>query len=73
MPNANHIVLRGHRIMVRIQSSRLPLYDRNRRTYVPNIFFAQPADYRAASEPVFRRGDRASAVWLPIVPLNAAE
>ena len=42
---------RGHRIMVQVQSTWFPVYDRNPQTWVPNIFEATPAD--------FRRGDPA--------------
>ena len=45
LPTANHVFLPGHRIMVQIQSSWFPLYDRNPQTFVPNIFWAQPSDY----------------------------
>ncbi len=67
LPVANHVFEPGHRIMVQIQSSWFPLYDRNPQTYVDNIFFAKPADYIKATQTVFRSGDRASALWLPIV------
>ncbi len=67
LPTANHVFLPGHRIMVQIQSSWFPLYDRNPQTYVPNIFFAKPSDYSKATQTVFRSGDQASAVWLPVV------
>src|SRR5256885_10831409 len=42
LPTANHVFLPGHRIMVQIQSSWFPLYDRNPQTFVPNIFWAKP-------------------------------
>src|SRR5581483_1356051 len=42
LPMANHVFLPGHRIMVQIQSSWFPLYDRNPQTFVPNIFWAKP-------------------------------
>ena len=45
--------LPGHRIMVQVQSSLFPLYDRNPQTYVPNIFYAKAGDYRAATQSVF--------------------
>ena len=45
LPTTNHVFLPGHRIMVQIQSSWFPLYDRNPQTFVPNIFFAKPSDY----------------------------
>ena len=67
MPTTNHVFLPGHRIMVQIQSSWFPLYDRNPQTYVPNIFFAKPSDYLKATQTVFRSADQASAVWLPVV------
>jgi uncharacterized protein len=67
LPTTNHVFLPGHRIMVQIQSSWFPLYDRNPQTFVPNIFFAKPSDYLKATQTVFRSGEHASAVWLPVV------
>jgi uncharacterized protein len=66
LPTTNHVFLPGHRIMVQIQSSWFPLYDRNPQSYVANIFFAQPKDYIKATQTIYRSGDRASAVWLPV-------
>ena len=63
LPNANHVFLPGHRIMVQVQSTWFPLYDRNPQTYVDNIFLAKPSDYRAATIQVFGE----SAVELPVV------
>ncbi|MDQ1473675.1 MAG: uncharacterized protein QOJ99_5155 [Bryobacterales bacterium] len=68
LPTTNHVFLPGHRMMVQIQSSWFPLYDRNPQTFVPNIFFAKPGDYVKATQSVYRSGDRSSAVWLPLVP-----
>ncbi len=68
LPTTNHVFLPGHRIMVQIQSSWFPLYDRNPQTFVPNIFYAQPSDYVKATETVFRSPDQASAILLPVVP-----
>jgi predicted acyl esterase len=67
LPDANHVFLKGHRIMVQVQSSWFPLYDRNPQTYVDNIFFAKPADYKAAEIHVFDAGSAASYVALPVV------
>jgi len=53
--------------MIQVQSSWFPLYDRNPQTYVPNIFFAKPADYVKASQRVFHAAGQASYVALPIV------
>jgi hypothetical protein len=68
LPTTNHVFEPGHRIMVQIQSSWFPLYDRNPQTFVPNIFYAKPSDYLKATETVYRSAGQASAVWLPVVP-----
>jgi len=68
LPNVDHVFLPGHRIMVQIQSSLFPLYDRNPQTFVPNIFNARPGDYRQATQVVYRGGATPSAVILPVVP-----
>jgi putative CocE/NonD family hydrolase len=68
LPAANHTFLPGHRIMVQVQSSWFPLYDRNPQTFVPNIFFARPADYVKATQRVYRAGSEASFISLPVVP-----
>jgi putative CocE/NonD family hydrolase len=67
LPHANHTFLPGHRIMVQIQSSWFPLYDRNPQTFVENIFFAKPADYVKATQRVYHAADKASYIELPIV------
>jgi putative CocE/NonD family hydrolase len=67
LPTANHVFLPGHRIMVQIQSSWFPLYDRNPQTFVPNIFWAKPADYRKATQRLYHAPDQASFVELPVV------
>jgi len=67
LPQVNHVFLPGHRIMVQIQSSWFPLYDRNPQKYVPNIFFAKPADYQKATVTLSRSAGQPSAVWLPLV------
>jgi uncharacterized protein len=67
LPTTNHVFQPGHRIMVQVQSSWFPLYDRNPQAYVPSIFFAQPSDYLKATETVFRSAEHASAVLLPVV------
>jgi putative CocE/NonD family hydrolase len=67
LPNANHVFLPGHRIMVQIQSSWFPLYDRNPQTFVPNIFWAKPADYRKATQRIYHSASDSSFVELPLV------
>jgi uncharacterized protein len=70
LPTANHVFQPGHRIMVQIQSSWFPLYDRNPQTFVPNIFFARPGDYVKATQRVYRAADTASNLELPVVALS---
>ena len=67
LPTANHVFLPGHKIMVQIQSSWFPLYDRNPQTFVPNIFWAKPADYRKAVQRVYHATGEASFIELPLV------
>jgi putative CocE/NonD family hydrolase len=67
LPTANHVFLPGHRIMVQIQSSWFPLYDRNPQTFVPNIFWAEPEDYRKAVQRIYHAPGQASFVELPVV------
>jgi predicted acyl esterase len=61
------VFLPGHRIMVQVQSSWFPLYDRNPQHYVDNIFNARPADYQKAEIHIFDAGAGASFVELPLV------
>jgi putative CocE/NonD family hydrolase len=68
LPNVDHVFLPGHRIMVQVQSSLFPLYDRNPQTFVANIFNAQPADYQTATQSIYYGGATASCVQLPVVP-----
>jgi len=67
LPTANHVFLPGHRTMVQVQSSWFPLYDRNLQTFVPNIFWAKPGEYRKATQRVYHAGGEASFIELPIV------
>jgi len=69
LPTSNHVFLPGHRMMVQVQSAWFPLYDRNPQTFVPNIFFAKPEDYKKATERIYRAADQASFVELPVVPM----
>jgi hypothetical protein len=70
MPTANHVFLPGHRIMVQVQSSWFPLYDRNPQTFVPNIFWAKPEDYKRATQRIYHAPDHASFIELPVVTVQ---
>lgn len=67
LPTSNHVFEKGHRVMVQIQSSWFPLYDRNPQTFVPNIFLAKPADYKKATQRVYHAGEQATYIDLPVV------
>jgi putative CocE/NonD family hydrolase len=66
MPVAHHTFQPGHRVMVHVQSSWFPLYDRNPQTFVENIGKAKPGDYKSATHRIWLTGDRASYVELPV-------
>jgi hypothetical protein len=63
LPHANHTFLPGHRIMVQVQSSWFPLYDRNPQKFVENIFFAKPPDYVKATQRIYH----STNIELPVV------
>jgi uncharacterized protein len=63
-----HAFLRGHRIMIQVQSTWFPLYDRNPQRYVDNIFQARDEDFVAATQHVFRSREAPSSVVLSIAP-----
>ncbi len=68
LPNQNYVFKPGHRIMVQIQSSLFPLYDRNPQSFVDNPLTAKPSDYQKATVTILHAPDQASAVWLPVIP-----
>ena len=70
LPTVNHVFQPGHRIMVQIQSTLFPVYDRNPQKFVPNIFLANKSDYQKATVTIERGGTASSAVWLPVVPVD---
>jgi hypothetical protein len=67
LPNADHVFLPGHRVMVQIQSSWFPLYDRNPQTFVPNIFYAKPGDYQKATQRIYHAASMQTVIDLPVV------
>jgi hypothetical protein len=67
LPHASHTFWPGHRIMVQVQSSWFPLYDRNPQSYVANIAKAKAADYRAATHRIWFAPRQASYVEVPVV------
>jgi uncharacterized protein len=69
LPTTNHVFLPGHRIMIQIQSSWFPLYDRNPQKFVSNIFWAKPEDYQRANQRIYHTATQASFVELPVVTM----
>jgi hypothetical protein len=67
IPTVNHVFQPGHRIMVQIQSTLFPLYDRNPQKFVPNIFDAKPDDYQKATQRIWHTPGTASFISLPVV------
>lgn len=73
LPTVNHVFEPGHRIMVQVQSTLFPLYDRNPQRYVSNIFDAKPADYQKAIQRIWHAPGEASFIELPMVEERKAQ
>jgi uncharacterized protein len=63
----DHVFLKGHRIMVQVQSTWFPIIDRNPQKYVPNIFLAAAADYQKATQRIYCSKQFPSSIELPVV------
>ena len=63
----DHAFLKDHRIMVQVQSTWFPLYDRNPQKFVPNIFLARDSDYVATVQRIFRSSRYPSHVTIPVL------
>jgi len=63
----DHVFLKGHRLMVQVQSTWFPLIDRNPQKFVPSIMRAAAADYVKAAQRVYCTPARASRIVLPVV------
>ncbi len=63
----DHVFKKGHTLMVEIQSSWFPLYDRNPQTFVPNIMKAKPEDYQPETIIIYADDAHASKLILPVV------
>ena len=66
-PANDHVFKRGHKIMVQVQSSWFPVIDRNPQKFVPNIFLAKEADFQKATQRIYRSGQQASYIALPVM------
>ena len=63
----DHVFLKDHRIMVQVQSTWFPLYDRNPQKFVPNIFLARDSDYLPTTQRIFRSSRYPSHVTIPVL------
>jgi putative CocE/NonD family hydrolase len=64
----DHVFLKGHRIMVQLQSTWFPIIDRNPQKFVPSIYKAQDSDFRSATQRIYSAPDRPSHLLLPVMP-----
>jgi len=69
--DVDHVFKAGHTVMVEIQSTWFPLYDRNPQTFVPNIMTAKPADYQPATVTIYSDPEHDSNLQLPL--MNACD
>jgi putative CocE/NonD family hydrolase len=66
--SVDHVFRAGHTLMVEVQSTWFPLYDRNPQSFVPNIMKAKPSDYHAATTTIFSGPGSESSLLLPVMP-----
>jgi hypothetical protein len=69
--DVDHVFKAGHTVMVEIQSTWFPLYDRNPQVFVPNIMTARPPDYQPATITIYSDPDHDSNLQLPL--MNACD
>ena len=63
----NHTFLKGHRLMIQIQSSWFPIIDRNPQKYIPNIFEAKESDFIKATHTIYCNSQYATYIELPVI------
>jgi hypothetical protein len=66
--DVDHVFKAGHTIMVEIQSTWFPLYDRNPQTFVPNIMKAAPEAYKPATITIYAGPGHNSVLHVPVMP-----
>jgi hypothetical protein len=64
----DHVFLKGHRMMVQVQSTWFPIIDRNPQKFVPNIFDAKASDFVKATQRVYGTAKSPSHIVLPVMP-----
>jgi hypothetical protein len=63
----DHVFKAGHTVLVEVQSTWFPLYDRNPQTFVPNIMTAKPEDYKPATITIYSDSEHDSSLQVPLV------
>ena len=63
----DHVFKAGHTVMVEIQSTWFPLYDRNPQTFVPNIMKAKPRDYKAETITIYSEPGHESSLQVSVM------
>jgi putative CocE/NonD family hydrolase len=63
----DYAFLKGHRLMVQIQSTWFPVIDRNPQTFVPSIYLAKPADFVSATQRIYTTPEMPSSLLLPVI------
>jgi putative CocE/NonD family hydrolase len=69
--DVDHVFKAGHTVMVEVQSTWFPLYDRNPQIFVPNIMTAKPEDYKPATITIFSDAEHQSSLQVPL--MNACD
>ena len=64
----DHVFLKGHRLMVQVQSTWFPVIDRNPQQFVPSIYQAKAPDFVPATQRIYCSPDMASFIALPVMP-----
>jgi len=65
--DVDHVFKAGHTVLVEVQSTWFPLYDRNPQTFVPNIMTAKPADYKPATVSIYSDAEHDSNLQIPLM------
>jgi predicted acyl esterase len=65
--DVDHVFKAGHTVLVEVQSTWFPLYDRNPQTFVPNIMTAKPANYKPATVTIFSDSEHDSTLQVPLI------
>ena len=63
----NHTFLKGHRLMIQIQSTWFPIIDRNPQKYIPNIFEARESDFIKATHTIYCNSQYSTYIELPVI------